>query len=151
MGSLYASFIYSGGKFFAYFLFIWLSIPTSFHTDMAFAPGQEAVTRIWIGEYPSSFQTSAHMFCALSERCVFSFQPNSNIIFAFRQIMSHHEFLFSLSYFLVSKSIILPEKNVTFLFNTILHGKKFFHYLIVPKSSLLLHGFSLTPSQTFLI
>lgn len=140
----------SGGKIFAYVLFIWLNIPQSFHTDMPFASGQEAATRIWIGEHPSSFQTSAHMICAFSEHCVFiSAQVKNHLCFQANHVPSW-TFIFSLI-FPCLQVIYSSRKKGTFIFNTSLHGKKFFHYLTVPKSMLLLDGFSLTSFQTFLI
>lgn len=140
----------SGGRIFAYILFIWLNVPESFHTDMAFTSGQEAVTRIWIGEHPSSFQTSAHMICALSEHCVFILaQFKNHLCFQANHVPSWI-FTFSLM-FSCLQVIYSSRKKATFIFNTRLRDKKFFHYLTVPKSLLLLDGFSLTSFQTLLI
>lgn len=90
--------------FFTYFLLIWLNPHEPFHADMAFASGKAAVTRIQVREcrsYPASEQVPTQL--VLFFHFVFSFQFNSEIIFAFRQITPHHEFVFSFSYFLVSK------------------------------------------------
>lgn len=140
----------SGGIFFGSFLLIWLNIHECLHTDTAFASGQAAVTRIWAGEHPSSFQTSAHMTCALSEPCDFiSAWFRTHLCFQANHVPSWI-CIFSLIPPCL-QVIYCPRKNATFIFNTSLHGKKFSHYLIVLNSFLLLHGFSLTPFETFLI
>lgn len=112
---------------------------------MAVSSGQAAGTRIQVRKrpsYPASEQVPTRLVLFLY--FVFSFRLNSEIIFAFRQITPHHEFVFSLSCFLVCKSFILPKKIAKFIFNTNLYGKKFLDDLIVPKKFLFLCGFSLT-------
>lgn len=122
------------------------------HTDVAFASGMAAHTRIQARElashpackqvptWPCSFCTLCFHFDLIQKPSLLSGKscPIMNLYF-----LSH----ISLS----ACYLFFQNQKAKFTFNTSLHGNKFFSDLIVPKNFLFLHGFSLTPCYPFLI
>lgn len=100
-----------------------VSIQTSGEAAMPRIQGREC------SSYPASEQVPTWL--AIFLHFMFSY---SETIFALRKLMPHHEFVLSLSYFLVSKLFILKKEiKAKPTFNTSLHGKLFCD-LIVPKN-----------------